>query len=161
MVRMTTTWNRRTGRMLQEISKGLCFTKKTEYDLDDVVNVQKIGEGKTAQVVIEFSSGEIVPATFTGLNIGEDLKTIGPNRMNMFLKRIRGECKRVYPPPFVLSRGEWNSGVEGDLVFEGQTMIKVLQTKESGWWEGKLREGDVGVFPVNYTMELPPSEVAN
>ena len=161
MERKTTTWNRRTGRMVQEVTKGLCFTKKSEYDLDDVVGVKKDGEGRAARILVEFSGGEEVALTYTGLKLGDDLKTIGPGRMNQFLKRIRGQAKRKYPPPYVLARAAWSSEREGDLSFEAQTMIKVLDTDESGWWKGKLREGSIGVFPCNWTVEMSPSEVAD
>lgn len=160
MIRMTTIFNRKTRRMIFEVTRGLWFTVRNEYDLDDVLRVKKEGTGKKARIVVDLSSEEEIPVTLYGLYGVNELKTIGPNRMNNFLKRIRGETKPKFPPSYVMSRGPWKSEVEGDLNFEANSVIKVMEASESGWWKGKLADGSSGLFPVNYTMDMAPSELA-
>lgn len=159
MVRITTTLDRRTRRMVVEKTFGLCRAHRTEYDLADVVRATKRGEGRQAVVIIELSSGEEVAATFTGLKSSEELKTIGPDRLNRFLKRVRGEITREYPPPYVLGRAEWKAERDGDISIGIGTFIKVLEAGEDGWWKGKLSEGVIGMFPAHFTVELAPSEL--
>jgi hypothetical protein len=130
-----------------------------EYDLDDVVRVFKQGEGRQARMLVELSSGEEIPITFTGTKTSAELKSIGPNRINNFLRRIRNEAKRVYPPPYVLGRAEFLAQGTDDLTIQPGTFIKVLEASESGWWKGKISDGNVGLFPAHYTCELAPSEL--
>jgi hypothetical protein len=95
-------------------------------------------------MVVELSSGDAIPITYSGSKASEELKTLGPPRMNSFLRRIRGECPRVYPPPYVLARAEFKAEREGDLTLALGTFIKVLEANEDGWWKGKIGDGSIG-----------------
>ena len=45
----------------------------------------------------------------------------------------------------------------GELSFKKGEKITVLQMDESGWWEGKLSNGTVGVFPSNFLVGVNPT----
>ena len=81
--------------------------------------------------------------------------------MNNFLLRIRGGAKRKFPPSHVQARADREAEEAGDLSIVRGDVIKVLSAPEnSGWWEGKLRSGETGMFPVGWTQELAPSDLA-
>ena len=40
---------------------------------------------------------------------------------------------------------------EGELSFNEGDRIEVIRKDPSGWWEGRLN-GEVGLFPENYTQ---------
>lgn len=160
MVRVTTTLDRRSRRMVQETTVGLCRTRRQEWDLDDVVRVFKQGEGRAALMLVELSSGDSVALTLTGVFKGaEEIKTLVPNRVNNFLRRVRGEIPKVWPPPYLLGRVEFAGSLEGELPLRPGVFLKVLEVNDSGWWKGKVADGSIGYFPVHFTMEVAPSEL--
>ncbi len=75
MKRLTTTLDRRRRRMVQDTTRWLCFTRRNEFDLDDVVKVSKRGLGRKAVIEAELSSGETVALTYESIVVTqEDLK---------------------------------------------------------------------------------------
>ena len=99
--------------------------------------------------------------TYPGWFDVDDLKTIGPNRMNNFLLRIRGQAGRKFPPSHVLARGNRDAEHPWELSIVQNDVIKVLENfGESGWWKGRLGTGEQGMFPVGWTVEMAPSDLA-
>lgn len=165
MKRLTTTFDRRSRRVVQVTTTRLCWRSRNEVDLDDVVRVVRRGLGRPAVMVAELSSGEELPLTYPGLTANEDLKSNGPNRLNNFLLRVRGQAGRKFPPSYVVARGARTGDSPSELSFEANDVIRVLAAASEvpgggGWWRGKLANGSVGYFPPNYTVEMTPSELA-
>ena len=168
MVRLTTTLDRRRRRMVQEKTRFLCWSWRSEWDLDDVASFDQEGVGKAGCIWARLSSGEKVAMTYPSvLGNPEDLKRNGPMRLNNFLLRVRGQAKRRPLPTHVMVREDWSAeedapGRDGILDLVKNEVVKVVEIPEdgSGWWKGKLSNGKIGYFPVNHTMEMAPSEIA-
>jgi hypothetical protein len=43
---------------------------------------------------------------------------------------------------------------DGELSFVEGDVIEVLEQVNEGWWEGRLTNGDLGIFPFNYVQPL-------
>ena len=161
MRRISTTFDRRKRRITQEMTRACCFSRRVEYDLDDAKCFTRDGSGRLSIIAMELSSGEQVALTYPGWFDVDDLKTIGPNRMNNFLLRIRGQAGRKFPPSHVLARGNRDAEHPWELSIVQNDVIKVLENfGESGWWKGRLGTGEQGMFPVGWTVEMAPSDLA-
>lgn len=53
---------------------------------------------------------------------------------------------------FVRALFHYAAEEDSELTMEVDEIIQVLEKDESGWWEGRSRDGRVGSFPENYTQ---------
>lgn len=55
---------------------------------------------------------------------------------------------------------EHKASEAGELSFQPGDKIHILRQDPSGWWEGRLDNGNVGIFPSNYVNVTPSTSVS-
>ena len=61
-------------------------------------------------------------------------------------------------PVFVRAQYDYTAAEASELSFRAGDVIQVLSEDPSGWWEGRLKNGEQGSFPENYTKGVTLSQ---
>ncbi|GAB5357476.1 hypothetical protein AAMO2058_000378100 [Amorphochlora amoebiformis] len=68
-----------------------------------------------------------------------------PTKSELFHQEVVDREEAVY---------SFKSSMIGELSFSAGDEIEVLERRESGWWIGRLKNGESGSFPCNYTRPI-------
>jgi signal transducing adaptor molecule len=66
---------------------------------------------------------------------------------------VRGSQEMVGKKVIALYNFKGNEA-DGELSFVEGDVIEVRARVNEGWWEGRLTNGDLGIFPFNYVQPL-------